>query len=158
MTPDDLRAFINERQIEAEMVRLPAEVATVSAAAEALGVSPEQIGKSLLFAVKGEKPVLVVANGTTRLDPAALAQYLGVGRKRVRLASPDMVIETLGYPVGTVPPFGHGQPVRTILEAGVLAQEDLYVGGGGIMDLIHIRVKELRRILPGAEVVALAVD
>ena len=46
---DDLAQYISNCGIQAELVHLAVETPTVTAAAEAVGVSPEQIFKSLLF-------------------------------------------------------------------------------------------------------------
>jgi prolyl-tRNA editing enzyme YbaK/EbsC (Cys-tRNA(Pro) deacylase) len=101
------------------------------------------------------RPVLVVANGLTRVDYKRLADYLGSSRRRIKLANAEQVLEITGYPVGTVPPFGHKEMLPTLVEAGVLRQEELYAGGGGINALVKLRTAELQRIL-GADVVNLA--
>ena len=87
---------------------------TVQTAAEAVGVTPDQIIKSLLFLAK-EDPVLVIANGTARVEWKQLAVYLGIARRKVNMADPETVLALTGYPVGGVPPLGHRQPIRTSL-------------------------------------------
>lgn len=57
------------------------------------------------------------------------------------------VRQILGYEVGAVPPFGHKTPVRTVVEAGVLLQEEIWAGGGSIDTLVRLRVAELRRVV-----------
>jgi Cys-tRNA(Pro) deacylase len=150
----DLARAIAAQDIAAEIVLLPEETPTVEAAAGAVGVAAEQIGKSLLFLADG-KPLLVIANGTTPVAYKRLANHLGVGRKRLRLANAEQVHEVTGYQVGTVPPFGHRRPLTTLLEQKVLSQETVYVGGGDINALLRIAVAELRRVT-NAEVVDLS--
>ncbi len=146
MDSTDLVRFINDNQIEAQIVYLSVETPTVAAAAEAVNVLPDQIGKSLLFLVDGE-PVLVIANGSTRIDYKALASYLKVNRKRIRLANPEQVLQYTGYSVGTVPPFGHIDPVLTLMEQSVVEQEEIFVGGGDINALLRISMTELERVI-----------
>jgi prolyl-tRNA editing enzyme YbaK/EbsC (Cys-tRNA(Pro) deacylase) len=153
LTPTDLADYIETHRIEADLVALAEPTPTVPAAAEAVGCATDQIGKSILFLVDG-KPLLVIANGVGRVQYKRLADFLGVSRRRVKLADADTVLRTLGFPVGTVPPFGHLSPVRTFLERGVLDQDEIWVGGGGIDTLLHIQVAELRRVV-GSEVVSL---
>jgi Cys-tRNA(Pro) deacylase len=159
MDATDLTQFIEEQGIEAEIVFLEDETPTVETAASAVGVDPAQILKSVLFVVKeGEdafRPLLVVANGLSRISYKKLADYLGVSRRQVRIARPGQVKELTGYVVGTVPPFGHRQPLRTLLDEGVMDEEEVYAGGGAINALIHLQVAEMQRVL-GAEVVALS--
>lgn len=145
MDSKDLLQYIESNKVEAEIVYLPDETPTVAAAAEAVGVEPDQIGKSLLFLVDG-RPILVIANGMTRINYKALASYLQVNRKRIRLANPEQVLNHTGYNVGTVPPFGHKSAILTLLERSVVDQEELYVGGGEINALLRILIPELERV------------
>ena len=144
MDEQDLTRFIQQQGIVAELVLLDAETPTVQAAAAAVGVAPDQIGKSILFMADGQ-PVLVVANGTTRVGYKPLADYLGISRRRLKLANSSQVLLTTGYPVGTVPPFGHKIPLQTILEVSVLNQKELFTGGGSMQTLLRIQVNELVR-------------
>jgi len=159
MGATDLAQFIEERGIAAEIVFLEDETPTVEAAASAVGVHPSQILKSVLFVVKEGaddlRPVLVVANGLSRISYKKLADYLGVSRRQVRIAQPAQVRELTGYAVGTVPPFGHRQSLQTLLDEGVIDEDEVYAGGGAINALIHLRVAEMQRVL-NAEVVALS--
>jgi prolyl-tRNA editing enzyme YbaK/EbsC (Cys-tRNA(Pro) deacylase) len=145
MNATDLAEYIRRHQIEGEIIHLPADTPTVETAAEVAGVLPEQIGKSLLFLADGE-PRLVIANGLTRIDRRLLADFLGLSRKRVRLADGEQVLAITGYPVGTVPPFAHRQPITTIIEAGALRQPVLFVGGGEINALLRLTTAELLRV------------
>lgn len=153
MDVNDLAAFMEDQNIEGKIVFLKEETPTVESAAAAVGVIPEQIGKSLLFLTPGE-PVLVIACGTTLVSYKRLAQYLGINRKKLKLAKPEEVLSISGYPVGTVPPFGHRRPLSTLIERDVINQKDLYAGGGAINALVHLSTDELRRVTK-AEIVTL---
>lgn len=142
----DLARFIDEQGITAELIHLPEETPTVEAAAQAVNAHPDQIGKSILFLADG-RPQLIVANGLNRVDYKRLADYLGLSRRRVKLARADEVLVITGYPVGTVPPFGHHQVLPTIIEAKVMEQTDFYAGGGEINALIRLTTAELQRFL-----------
>ena len=54
MNAQDLEKYIEEEGIRAELVFLEETTPTVEAAAAAVGVHPRQIGKSLLFMIKGD--------------------------------------------------------------------------------------------------------
>jgi prolyl-tRNA editing enzyme YbaK/EbsC (Cys-tRNA(Pro) deacylase) len=137
LTEDDLERYVAERRLPATLVRLADETPTVSAAAAAVRVPEAAIVKSLLFLVRGE-PLLVVANGLARVDPRRVAARLGVGAKQVRLADAATVLALTGYPAGAVPPFGHRAPLRTWIDRRVLAQPEVYAGGGGIRALLRV--------------------
>jgi Cys-tRNA(Pro) deacylase len=146
-----LAQYLSEAGIEAEIVHLQEHTPTVEAAAEAVGVHPEQIIKSLLFLADG-KPVLVIANGFARVDYKKLATYLGISRRRIKLAKADEVLALTGYRAGAVPPFGHRQEVRTLVETAVFNQRDVYAGGGEINALMRMTVEELQRVVAGQAV------
>jgi len=104
-----LADYIQRFAIDAVLVEPTQETPTVPLAAQALGCQPEQIVKSVLFLVRTEQqssPLLVIANGVTQIDARKLADLLGVGRKRIRLAPADEVLAHTGFPAGGVPPFG----------------------------------------------------
>lgn len=153
MDATDLERFIKIHGLTAEILFLDVETPTVDAAAEAVGVHARQIGKSLLFLADGE-PLLVIANGTTRVDYKRLAGHLGISRKRLKMANAKQVVDITGYPVGTVPPFGHKQRLATLLEQQAMAQDELYAGGGEINALVRVSMDELLQVT-GAGVVIL---
>lgn len=144
----DLARFIDEQGITAELIHLPDETPTVEAAAAAVQAHPDQIGKSILFLVDGN-PQLIIANGLNRIDYKKLADYLGLSRRRVKMAKAEEVVAITGYPVGTVPPFGHHKVLPTIIEAHVMEQSDFYAGGGEINALIRLTTAELQRVIQG---------
>jgi prolyl-tRNA editing enzyme YbaK/EbsC (Cys-tRNA(Pro) deacylase) len=142
----DLARWIAENSVAAEVVRLPVETPTVQAAAAAVDVPPEAILKSLVFLVAGQ-PCLVIANGLAKVERARLGAHWGVGKKRIKLAPAEKVLELTGYPVGAVPPFGHRTPSPTLMDPAVLAQPVVYAGGGGIGTLVRLAPQELCRVV-----------
>ena len=142
MTSVDLQRFIDGHGIEAIILPLSRPTPTVAEAAVALGVETLQVIKSLVFRIK-EEPLLVIANGESRVDRRKLADYLNVGRGRVRFASTDQALEITGYVVGSMPPFGHRLKLRTILDAAVTRQDTVYGGGGDINAMLRIKTSEL---------------
>jgi prolyl-tRNA editing enzyme YbaK/EbsC (Cys-tRNA(Pro) deacylase) len=145
LTPTDLADYIAREGIAAEQVSMTVETPTVSAAAAALGVEPAQIIKSLLFLVRGE-PLLVIACGDAAVDRRVLADRFGLGKKQIKLASPETVLAFLGYPVGGVPPFGHATAVPVLLDRAVRIWETVYGGGGDDRTLLRITPEELARV------------
>ena len=112
LKPSDLQDFMEQNKIDGEIVFLDEPTPTVEVAAKVVGTHPDQIVKSVLFTVRDDR-VIAMACGTQLIERRAIAALYGVGRKQVKLANAEIVLETTGYPVGTVPPFGHPQPIRT---------------------------------------------
>jgi len=142
LTPSDLKNFMTENAIPGEIVFLDVPTPTVPDAAQAVGTTSEHIVKSVLFTIR-EQRVLAIARGTQLIERRCIAAHFGVGRKRVRLAPPDIVLEMTGYPVGTVPPFGHPQPLQTLIDPLVLELPSAYAGGGAHNALVHLKPQDI---------------
>jgi len=145
LTPDDVQRFMDAQAVDGEILLLDVPTPTVETAARAVGALPQQIIKSLLFLVSGQ-PVLAITSGTETIDRRAIGNLFGVGRKKVKLASPDEVLEIAGYPVGAMPPFAHLQPLPALIDRQVLQQPFVYGGGGGECALLRLAPAELLRV------------
>lgn len=155
MNAANLQTFIEASDVDAKILFLEVDTPTVQAAADALDVVPDQIIKSVLFLADGV-PVMVVASGLARLDRKALADFLGVSRRRVKIASAEQVLAHTGYVAGSVPPFGYREPIETVLETAVLQQSGVVYGGGGeIHALMRLTIPTLQQVV-GSRVAALA--
>jgi len=137
LTPQDLESYLTEHQIDGELIFLETPTPTVETAAEAVRVSPDQIVKSLLFIIE-EQPVLVIASGMGRIDRRMLGSYFGVSRKKTCFADPETVLSLTGYPVGAVPPVGHREKLRVLVDPSVLANDTVYGGGGSETTLLRL--------------------
>lgn len=152
----ELQSHLYAHRIHASLLRDLGDTPTVEAAAQALEVEPRQVIKTLLFWIErpgeGQEPLVVISHGKRRVSRKLLAAHFGVGRKRVRLSSPEKVVALLGFPVGGVPPLGHRETVTTYLDASIVALQDegiteIYGGGGDDKTMMHISIQELLRVL-----------
>jgi len=96
-------------------------------AAEALGLAPETVFKTLLADVDGELVVGIVPV-TGQLDLKALAA--AVGGKKAVMAEPAVAERVTGYVVGGISPVGQKKPLRTVLDASAHGHRVVYVSGG----------------------------
>jgi prolyl-tRNA editing enzyme YbaK/EbsC (Cys-tRNA(Pro) deacylase) len=144
-TSHHLQTYLDQHHIEATILRLTEDTPTVPDAARVLGVSVEQIIKSLIFLVDGS-PILVMATGTQKVDRRKLAAHFGVGQKRVKFASAEQALEITGYIVGSMPPFGHKTPLPTYLETDRTAADRLYGGGGDLHAMLELTLTTLLEV------------
>lgn len=147
-TPTDLARFIAAEGIAAEIVPVAEETPTVTLAAAALRVSPAQIVKTLVFEVR-DTTILIIASGDRLVDKKRLAARFDVGKKQVKLASAETVLQLTGYPVGGVPPFGHTTRLPVLLDAATRSWDVVYGGGGDDHTLLRITPLELARVTGG---------
>lgn len=98
-----------------------------SEAAEALGLDPAVVLKTLVVEADGDLVVgIVPVDG--QLDLKALAVVLGA--KRATMADPGVAARVTGYLVGGISPIGQKRRLPTVLDAGALDHERVYVSGG----------------------------
>jgi prolyl-tRNA editing enzyme YbaK/EbsC (Cys-tRNA(Pro) deacylase) len=141
----ELKAFMQDQGIQGEILYLDVPTPTVESAAQAVGAKVQQIIKSILFMLD-DQPVLAIACGTSSINRRAIAELYQVGKKRVKLASPEMVLEISGYEVGAMPPFGHRQPITTLIDYRVLELTEAYAGGGAENALMRLNPQEIQRV------------
>lgn len=140
-----LQSYLDEHEIPGEIVHLEVPTPTVESAAQAVNAQVEQIVKSILFLLP-EKPVLAVTCGTRPIERRSMAAHFEVGRKRVKLADAETVLDVAGFEVGAMPPFGHRQALDTLLDPQVLAQEEVFAGGGEGHALLRIDPQHILQV------------
>ena len=85
--------------------------------------------KTLFFLAEGRATMALVA-GDRQVDTALLAQLLGVGRKRLKMGSPDEVLDYTGYPVGGVSPVGVLKPCDVVVDASLQRFQQIWAAAG----------------------------
>lgn len=96
-------------------------------AAEALGLPPQRVLKTLFAAVDGRLVVGIVPV-SQQLDLKAVAA--AVGGKRAQMADPAAAERASGYVVGGISPLGQKRRHPTVLDESALEHDVVYVSGG----------------------------
>ncbi|MFF7275927.1 Cys-tRNA(Pro) deacylase [Streptomyces griseorubiginosus] len=96
-------------------------------AAEAMGVSPDRVFKTLVADVDGTLTVAVVPVAGS-LDLKALAT--AVSGKRAAMADPTLAERTTGYVRGGISPLGQRKKLPTVLDASASAHPTICVSAG----------------------------
>ena len=92
-------------------------------AAEALGLDPARVFKTLVADLDGRLAVAIVPV-SAQLDLKAR------GGKRARMADGRAVERTTGYVLGGISPLGQRRPLSTTIDASALDHETIYVSAG----------------------------
>jgi prolyl-tRNA editing enzyme YbaK/EbsC (Cys-tRNA(Pro) deacylase) len=146
--------FLSESCAEARLQEFPSGTPTALEAAEAVGCELDQIVKSLVF-VCDERPVLVMVPGSRRADPRKVARATGAAAAKI--ASPAVVREATGYPVGGVAPFALARVERVLVDRSLLGWKVVWTGAGSNRHMAGLAPAELVR-LTKAESVDASVD
>ena len=124
------------------VIHLAASTATVAEAAEALGVEPGMIAKTLSF-LQEEKPVLILTEGTAKIDNRKYKDTFHIKAKMI----PFEEVETLiGHAPGGVCPFGINENVTVYLDESLRQFETVYPAAGDAHSAVKLTVDELEKI------------
>jgi Ala-tRNA(Pro) deacylase len=113
--------------------------------AAALGIGPEQVAKTLVLVTSSGNVRGVVA-ASERIDLHKVAALLGVGGKKVRLASEDdLARDYPDFELGAVPPFG-GQEDQVIVDERLAGRDSVVVEAGSHDRSVRLKAVDLVRL------------
>ncbi|MYM67562.1 YbaK/EbsC family protein [Pseudoduganella sp. FT55W] len=145
MSLQSVREFFHSRDIQLPIIETEASTATVALAAEAHGVEPGRIAKTLAFRVADGKVILLVASGVARVDNRKFKEAFGKGK----MLGPEEVVELTSHPVGGVCPFGLPQPLPIYLDHSLNNFDEVLPAAGSINSAIRITPALLASVTEG---------
>lgn len=146
MSLESVRAFFAERQLDIPIIELEVNTATVALAAEAHGVEPGRIAKTLAFRLGDGRAIVLVAAGDARIDNKKFKDALGKGK----MLPAEEVMELTGHPVGGVCPFGLAQPLPVYLDTSLRSYDEVMPAAGGVHTAVRITPQQMADITAGA--------
>lgn len=144
MSLESVRAFFSTHAPEIQVIVTEQSSATVALAAEAHGVLPEQIAKTICLRV-GEETMLLVTSGTERLNNRKFKDRFG---GKARMLDAEQVLQVTSHPVGGVCPFGLPAPLPVYCDASLRAFSEVVPAAGATNAAVRIppeRMAELVR-------------
>jgi len=142
MSLESVRAWLQAHAPDLPLIEVAESTATVATAAEALGVEPGRIAKTLAVRV-GEKMFLLVARGDARLDNGKTKAAFG---SRPRMLGPEETLALTGHPVGGVCPFGLAAPIPIYCDVSLQAVDMVYPAAGSLNTSVKVPPARLARI------------
>ena len=134
MSIESVRAFFAEKAPDIAVIESASSSATVTLAAEAHGVEPGRIAKTLSLRV-GERVVLIVTAGTSRMDNKKVKALLGGKPKMLGL---EEVAAITGHEVGGVCPFGLRTPLPIYCDVSLKAFDIVVPAAGSTHSAVRI--------------------
>ncbi|TCZ66544.1 Cys-tRNA(Pro) deacylase [Roseicella aquatilis] len=97
-------------------------------AAEAMGIEPARVFKTLVCVLDGGEMVCAAIPSDARLSLKALAA--AAGAKRAEMSDPARAERATGYVVGGISPLGQKRRLRCFLDESAGAHAEIVVNGG----------------------------
>ena len=145
MTVASVRAFFAAHQVDMPIIELQENTATVALAAQAHGVEPGRIAKTLAFRLADGKVFLLVARGDARIDNAKFKAAFGKGK----MLALDEVEVLTGHPVGGVCPFGLATPLPVYLDRSLQAFDEVLPAAGSVNSALRISPLHMAELTQG---------
>jgi prolyl-tRNA editing enzyme YbaK/EbsC (Cys-tRNA(Pro) deacylase) len=142
MSIETVRAFLSAYAPDITVIETEQSSATVAQAAEAHGVDPAQIAKTICLRL-GDEPILVVAGGLARLDNRKFKDAFG---SKVRMLGADEVVEVTSHPVGGVCPFGLPSPLRIYCDVSLRRFDEVVPAAGSTNSAVRITTVRLAEL------------
>ena len=124
------------------VIHLAASTATVAEAAEALGVEPGMIAKTLSF-LQEEKPVLILTEGTAKIDNR---KYKDTFHTKAKMIPFGEVETQVGHAPGGVCPFGIHENVEVYLDESLKQFTTVYPAAGNDHSAVRLTIPELEQV------------
>ena len=139
--------FLAARGFACDVQELPASTRTAQEAAHTIGCTVGQIAKSLVFKEETtDRPILVIASGTNRVDVAKIHQAVGL---RLGQADGKFVKARVGYAIGGVPPVGHNEALTTLLDQDLKNFATIWAAAGTPFAVFQLRPADLEPLTNG---------
>ena len=134
--------YLQEKGFLDHVIELEASTATVAEAAAALGVEEGMIAKTMSF-LQGEQPVLILTEGTAKVDNRKYKDTFHVKAKMIPFGEVELKI---GHAPGGVCPFGINEGVEVYLDESLKQFETVYPAAGNDHSAVKLTIPELEQI------------
>jgi prolyl-tRNA editing enzyme YbaK/EbsC (Cys-tRNA(Pro) deacylase) len=145
MSLQSVREFFSSRNLDIPIIELEVSTATVALAAEAHGVEPGRIAKTLAFRLREGDTILLVAAGDARIDNRKFKERFGKGK----MLPAEEVMALTGHPVGGVCPFGLAQPLQVYLDHTLQKVDEVLPAAGATHTAVRISPPLLANLTGG---------
>ncbi|MBO9713576.1 YbaK/EbsC family protein [Sphingomonas sp.] len=143
MSIESARAWLAEHAPDLAIIEHSRSTATVAEAADALGVAPARIAKTLALRFD-DRVVLVVARGDARIDNAKSRAAFGA---RPRMLDPEDALAVTGHAVGGVCPFGLATPVDVHCDVSLQGFATVFPAAGSLVSSVEVEPHRLAALV-----------
>lgn len=145
MTIESVRREFENEGLNLEVIEMDTSTATVELAANALGVEPARIAKTMALRQKA-RDILIVAKGDVKIDNRKYKDYF---HEKAKFINAEDLDDATGHPVGGVCPFGLIKPIQIYLDESLKVFDYVFPAGGGPNTCVRIDVDYLAEVTKG---------
>lgn len=148
MSVESVRNYLKQFDLDGKVEEFEVSSTTVELAAQAAGVEPAMIAKTLSFKVD-DHAVLIVTCGDTKVDNQKYKAKFGT---KAKMLNPEEVIEYTGHAIGGVCPFDNPEgKCKVYLDESMKRFEMMLPAAGNSQSCVRLTLEELERACPEAE-------
>lgn len=142
MSLEKAKAYLAEKGYADHVIELEDSSATIQLAAQALGVEPGMIAKTMSFLI-GEEAILILTEGTARVDNR---KYKDTFHMKAKMIPFEEVENWIGHAPGGVCPFGIKEGVKVYLDESLKQFDTVYPAAGNDHSAVKLTIAELEEV------------
>ena len=142
MSLEKAKAYLAEKGYADHVIELEDSSATVQLAAQALGIEPGMIAKTMSFLL-GDEAILILTEGTAKVDNR---KYKDTFHMKAKMIPFEEVENWIGHAPGGVCPFGIKEGIRVYLDESLKQFETVYPAAGNDHSAVKLTIAELEEV------------
>ena len=146
MSLEKAKAYLKEKGYADRVIELEDSSATVQLAAQALGVEPGMIAKTMSFLI-GEEAILILTEGTAKVDNR---KYKDTFHMKAKMIPFEEVENWIGHAPGGVCPFGIKEGIKVYLDESLKQFDTVYPAAGNDHSAVKLTIAELEEVAGAA--------
>ncbi len=146
MSLERAKAYLAEKGYADHIIELEDSSATVQLAAQALGVEPGMIAKTMSFLI-GEEAILILTEGTAKVDNR---KYKDTFHMKAKMIPFEEVESWIGHAPGGVCPFGIKEGIKVYLDESLKQFDTVYPAAGNDHSAVKLTIAELEEVAGAA--------
>ena len=146
MSLEKAKAYLTEKGYADHVIELEDSSATVQLAAQALGVEPGMIAKTMSFLI-GEEAILILTEGTAKVDNR---KYKDTFHMKAKMIPFEEVENWIGHAPGGVCPFGIKEGIKVYLDESLKQFDTVYPAAGNDHSAVKLTIAELEEVAGAA--------
>ena len=142
MSLEKAKAYLAEKGYADHVIELTDSSATVQLAAQALGIEPGMIAKTMSFLL-GDEAILILTEGTAKVDNR---KYKDTFHMKAKMIPFEEVENRIGHAPGGVCPFGIKEGIKVYLDESLKQFETVYPAAGNDHSAVKLTIAELEEV------------